>query len=137
MKSKTIAVFIDAPAAEIYDYVSRPENLPCWVPSFFRSIRRERDMWIVDSPLGDAVFSFVAKNPFGVLDHRIRLASGVEFYNPMRVIANDAGSEVLFTLFQTEAMSDEDFSRDAELVHGDLITLRGVIEERRRRKIHR
>ena len=128
MKSQTITVFIDAPVERVYAFASNPENLPRWVPSFFRSIRRDHEAWIVDSPLGEACFSFVAINSFGVLDHHIRLPSGLEFYNPMRVIANGTGSEIMLTLFQTAAMSETDFARDAAAVRNDLELLKGLLE---------
>lgn len=128
MKSLTITIAIAAPAERVYAFAAQETNLPRWVPSFFRAVTHENGEWVVDSPLGRAVFSFVEKNPFGVLDHRIRLPSGEEFFNPMRVIANGAGSELIFTLFQSAGMSDEDFARDAELVRSDLDTLRRLME---------
>lgn len=128
MKSQTITVYIDASADRVYAFAAQEENMPRWAPSFFRSVTRENNEWVVDSPLGKAVFAFAEKNPFGVLDHRIRLPSGEEFFNPMRVIANGQGCELIFTLFQSEGMSDEDFARDAELVRSDLEVLRRLIE---------
>lgn len=128
MKSQTITVSIAAPADRVYAFASKEENMPRWVPSFFRAVSREGEQWVVDSPLGKAVFAFVGKNPFGVLDHRIRLASGEEFFNPMRVIANGQGSELIFTLFQSAGMSDEDFARDAAMVRSDLEVLRRLLE---------
>lgn len=128
MKSQTITVFIAAPADRVYAFASREENLPRWVPSFFLAVSRDGEQWVVDTPLGKAVFAFAEKNPFGVLDHRIRLASGEEFFNPMRVIANGEGSELIFTLFQSAGMSDQDFARDAAMVRSDLEVLRRLLE---------
>lgn len=128
MKSQTITVAIGAPAERVYAFASKEENMPRWVPSFFRAVTREGDQWVVDSPLGKAVFAFAEPNRFGVLDHRIRLASGEEFFNPMRVIANGEGSELIFTLFQSAGMSEQDFARDAALVRSDLEVLRRLME---------
>jgi hypothetical protein len=41
-------------------------------------------------------FRFVKRNEFGVLDHYVNPAPGVEVYVPMRVLANGSGSEVIF-----------------------------------------
>lgn len=128
MKSQTITVYIAAPASRVYAFVSKEENMPRWVPSFFHSVSREGDKWIVDSPLGKAELALAEQNPFGVLDHVIRLPSGEEFFNPMRVIVNGVGSELMFTLFQTAGMSDEDFVRDADLVRSDMNVLRRLME---------
>lgn len=46
----------------------------------------------------------------------------------MRVIPNGAGSEVIFTLFQTANMSDDRFVEDARLVENDLCVLRRIVE---------
>lgn len=71
---------------------------------------------------------FVARNELGVLDHIVTLASVLEIYNPMRVIPNGGGSEVVFTLFQTPDMSEEKHAADAKLVECDLNKLKSVIE---------
>lgn len=76
------------------------------------------------------IFAFVEFNPYGVLDHTVTLASGIRLENPMRVILNGTGSELLFTLFQHEGMSDEQFEADAALVQSDLETLRRILEDR-------
>jgi hypothetical protein len=49
----------------------------------------------------------------------------------MRVVPNGTGSTVLFTLFQTEGMSDADYERDAGMVLRDLESLKRVLEEER------
>lgn len=63
-----------------------------------------------------------------MLDHTIMLPSGVRLTNPMRVIANGDGSEILFTLLQHEDMTDQQFRDDAELVLNDLPILRRLLE---------
>lgn len=62
---------------------------------------------------------FVEKNDFGVLDHYVSFMSGQEIINPLRVIPNGAGCEVMFTLFQQPDMSNEKFSEDAGMVERD------------------
>lgn len=128
MKSRTISLFIAAPPARVYAYASDPRNLPLWVPSFCKSVALVDGQWIVQSPEGAAVFTFAPANAFGVLDHTVTLPSGLSLYNPMRVIANGDGSEMLFTLFQHEGMSEQQFQDDIALVLSDLDTLRRLLE---------
>lgn len=128
MKSQTISVFIAASPARVYEFASNPGNLPLWVRSFCNSIELVGGEWVVQSPTGRAVFTFVQPNDLGVLDHTVTLPSGLKLTNPMRVIPNADGSEVIFTLFQHEGMSDRQFQKDAELVLSDLHTLRRVLE---------
>jgi hypothetical protein len=52
-------------------------------------------------------------------------------YNPMRVIADDSGCEVVFTLRRPPGMSDEGFKADAAAVAADLTRLKHVLERRR------
>ena len=82
----------------------------------------------METPDGPMRIKFVGVNEFGVLDHYVRLAPGLEILNPMRVVPNGSGSEVLFTLFQLPNMSDERFAEDARLVERDLRTLKDVLE---------
>jgi len=128
MKSQTISVFIAAPPARVYAFASNPAKLPLWVPSFCKSVERVGSEWVVQSPAGRAVFTFASPNDLGVLDHTVELPSGLKLTNPMRVIPNGDGCDVLFTLFQHEGMSDQQFQEDAALVLRDLHTLRRLLE---------
>jgi len=71
---------------------------------------------------------FVKNNDFGVLDHYVTTAPGVEIYVPMRVLANGSGSEFIFVLFRLPDMSDEKYVEDAGMVERDLRTLKRVLE---------
>src|SRR3546814_13452092 len=65
---------------------------------------------------------------FGVLDHRVRLASGGEIEVTMRMPGNGDGAEVTLTLFLRPATSDDSFGRDAEWVGRDLDALKALVE---------
>jgi hypothetical protein len=128
--SKTLSVSIDRPPAVVYAFVAEPTNLTQWAGGLARSVTRVGDAWVVEMPQGSVGFRFVGHNDLGVLDHVVTVAPGVEILNPMRVVANGSGSEVLFTLFQLPAMLDREFAEDAALVQRDLETLKRVVEER-------
>lgn len=128
MKSNTLSVTIAAVPERVYAFASNPENLPRWVPSFFKSVELVDGEWVAQSPLGRVGFEFVHDNDLGVLDHTVTLPTGARLTNPMRVIPNGDGSEILFTLIQHEDMTDQQFQEDAELVLGDLHTLRRLLE---------
>lgn len=128
MKSNTLSVTIAAAPERVYAFASNPENLPRWVPSFFKSVELVDGEWVAQSPLGRVGFEFVHDNDLGVLDHTVTLPTGARLTNPMRVIPNGDGSEILFTLIQHEDMTDQQFQEDAELVLGDLHTLRRLLE---------
>ena len=126
--ARTVSIGVERPPGAVYDYVRDPRNLPTWAPSFAKSVRRRGDGWVVETGLETLGFEFVAPNVLGVLDHRVTGARGLNSVNPMRVIANGDGSEVLFTLFQEPGMPDGDFARGLDAVRSDLLALKRVLE---------
>ena len=78
---------------------------------------------------GKIKIRFADQNAFGVLDHDVTLPSGVTIHNPMRVMANGEGSEVVFSLFHLPGVSDAKFADDATWVMKDLQTLKRVLEQ--------
>jgi Polyketide cyclase / dehydrase and lipid transport len=126
--SRHISEKIDRPAAEVYDYARDPANLPRWAPGLGSSVEKVGAEWFVETSMGRVGFAFARRNEYGVLDHDVTLPSGEVIYNPMRVIADGSGCEVVFTLRRRPGMSDEDFARDAEAVAADLARLRRVLE---------
>ena len=128
--SRHISTHIDRPVREVYEYASNPANLPAWAPGLCTSIEQVDGRWVADSPMGRIVVGFAPPNGFGVLDHDVTVESGETFHNPMRVIRNGAGCEIVFTLRRRPGTSDEDHDRDAEAVLADLVTLRRTMEHR-------
>ena len=131
MKSRTLSVSITASADAVYAFTSEPLNMPKWAAGLGRSISKIDGRWVVESDNGPLMVEFAPRNSFGVLDHTVTLPSGQKVYIPIRVIANGEGAEVLFTLFQTPGMSDQQFEKDARLVQKDLATLKVMIEGKR------
>src|SRR5215216_2104795 len=99
--AKTLSLSIDAPFQEAYDYISDAANLPKWAPGFFLSMERVNGKWVAHTTVGQVGIRFADRNPFGILDHYVTVDSGPETANPMRLIPNGTGCELLFTLFRT------------------------------------
>jgi hypothetical protein len=117
--SRHVSVWIDAAPEAVYAFASDPDGLPRWAAG------------LADPALADADVEFVPDNEFGVLDHVVRLPTGEQVYNPMRVIPAGAGEprcEAVFTLRRRPGMSDEQFEADAAAVAADLETLRRLVE---------
>jgi hypothetical protein len=126
--AKHISVGIDAPAQTVYAYLSNPLNLPSWAAGLSRStIKASGDHWIANSPIGDVKVKFVDKNNLGVVDHEVTLPNGEVNYNALRVIRNNNGSEVIFTLYRLPRMNDAEFATDADLIRKDLEALRKIL----------
>jgi Polyketide cyclase / dehydrase and lipid transport len=127
-ESRQISESIDRFAADVYRYASDPANLPKWAPGLGSAVENIDGHWFVETPAGRAGFAFVERNELGVLDHEVTLPSGDVIYNPMRVIPDGDGCEVVFTLRRLPDMSSEEFERDAGLVQADLARLKRVLE---------
>ncbi|MBI2209336.1 MAG: SRPBCC family protein [Deltaproteobacteria bacterium] len=123
-----ISVSIHRAPQEVYDFASNPENLPKWATGLAGGIKKVNNEWMAESPLGKVKIRFAERNRFGILDHDVTLESGVQIHNPMRVVPNGSGSEVIFTLLRQPDMSDEKFEEDAKWVEKDLTILKGLLE---------
>ena len=127
-ESRQISEWIDRPAGDVYDFASDPANVPRWAPGLGTSVENVDGKWFVETGSGRVGLAFAERNTFGVLDHKVTLASGEVIYIPMRVVPYGDGSEVVFSLRRLPEMSDEEFARDAGLVQADLTRLKHVLE---------
>ena len=101
--ARTLTISINCLPARVQAFVTDPRNLPTWAHGLGKSVRNESGRWFVTTPAGEVSVRFAEQNSFGV-------------------------SEVLFTLFQPTAMSDEQFTTDIGLVEQDLQRLKQVLE---------
>ena len=121
---------IAVPPETVYRCVRDPHQLPLWAAGICKSVTVVDGVWHVDTgtEIGMVLLAFGEDNRFGVLDHTVTLSSGQSQRVPMRVIANGDGSELIFTVFQTEGMSDEAFIKDIQAVTRDLKTIKTLLE---------
>ena len=128
-----ISISIARQPEEVYGFVSDPRNLPRWAAGLARSEPMEDgEEWVAESPFGKVRLKFAPVNPFGILDHDVTLESGITVRNPMRVMPNGEGSELVFTLFRQPGMDDGQYEADRAAVEKDLETLKTILESGRR-----
>jgi len=124
-----VSVAIDRTSREVYEFASRPDNLPRWAQGLAGSIEQVGGEWVAQSPMGKVKVRFTDPNTLGVLDHDVTLESGVSVHNPMRVVARPGGrSEVVFTVFRRPEVSDAEFESDTRAVQRDLEALKSLLE---------
>jgi uncharacterized protein YndB with AHSA1/START domain len=126
--ARHISVSIGRPPGQVYAFASRPENLPRWAAGLGTAVRNEDNRWVADSPMGRIEVAFAPANPHGILDHDVTLPTGEVVHNPLRILRNDGGSEVVFTLYRRPGVSDRDYEADAAAVRRDLETLKRLVE---------
>lgn len=126
--SRHVGVRIDRPAAEVYRYAADPAHLPQWAAGLATGIRTEAGHWYADSPMGPIEIRMAPNNPYGVLDHDVITPDGTVMSNPMRVVADGTGCEVIFTVRRRQ-LTDAEFDRDAAAVLADLQSLKALLED--------
>jgi hypothetical protein len=113
---------IASPPAEVVAFAGDPANLPRWASGLSSGIRCSGGDWVADSPMGEVIVRFAPANDDVVMP------DGTVFHNPLRVLPNAAGSEVVFTLFRLDGVTDAEFEADAVTIRADLERLRAVLE---------
>ena len=111
-QSLHIGLHVSRPADETYAYVVDPAHLSRWAAGVTAATE----------------VRFVPANEHLVLDHDVTLPDGSVTRNPMRVLADGDGCEVVFTLRRAPGTSDEACSADAAAVRSDLVTLKRLLE---------
>ena len=131
---KNISISIDSPRDTVYRYASDPSNFPAWL-AFVKSIARQSEnVWNAETSLGQISFELVPQNDFGVIDQVVTLPDDSKVSNILRVVENNEGSEVIFTLFRMPGRSDAEFEEDAQAVREDLEKLKELLEKIERRQ---
>lgn len=129
-QSTNISVTITRPFEDVYAFLADLKNFPEWA-SGLGKLRRQvgAHEWIADSLAGPEVrIRLTPKNDFGIADHYVSPEEGDEIYIPLRAIRNGDGTDVLFTLFKLEGMSDKQFAGDQAHVKKDLEALKKLLE---------
>ena len=128
-ESAHVSTSIDRPSADVYAYASDPRQPLPWAAGLaHREVELVDGAWVVESPMGRVTVRFAAPNSYGILDHDVTLPSGETVNNPVRVIANGDGCDVIFTVHCRDGVTVEAFAADTEAVAADLATLRDLLQ---------
>ncbi|TIX88932.1 polyketide cyclase [Rhizobium sp. P44RR-XXIV] len=128
MTTKIVHISIDRDWRVVYDFASRPQNMPHWASGLASGLKQDGDDWIAEGILGTARVRFAPQNDLGVIDHVVTLEAGLKVYNALRIVPNGDGCEVMFTLLRLPGMTEEQFAADSAHVLRDLTTLKDLME---------
>jgi hypothetical protein len=110
MSSRTVTTVLDAPKEQVFEYLSRIENLPDWATEFARELKYEGRKAKVVNGLGEFYFSIDADPETGVIDMFAGPAEDELALFPTRVVElPDGRSAYTFTMFKGPAMPDDLF----------------------------
>jgi hypothetical protein len=128
LPAEIIHVSIDRNWRDVYEFASRPENMPLWASGLASGLDPDGEDWVASGVLGTVRVSFVPPNEFGVIDHTVTIESGLRVYNALRIVPNGDGCEIMFTLLRLPGMTDEQYAADAAHIRKDLDALKGLME---------
>lgn len=127
--ARHVSVSINRPVADVYNFASNPQHLPEWASGLSTgAVKKEGDLWLMESPMGKVKVKFAGRNEFGIIDHEVTLPSGQKVYNPVRVLQNNEGCEIIFTVYRLPDVTNEAFEKDAATVLADLQQLKKILE---------
>jgi hypothetical protein len=121
----TVTTVLDAPRDEVFDYLSRLENLPEWATDFAQELKYEDGQAKVVNGLGEFYFRIDADAKTGVIDMYAGPSEEDLALFPTRVVAlGDSKSAYSFTMFKAPGMPDELFESQYESLRREFDNIR-------------
>ena len=125
MINRTVTAVLDAPRDEVFEYLSRIENLPEWATDFAQELRYEDGAAKVVNGLGEFYFRIDADVKTGVIDMYAGPSQEELALFPTRVVAlGDSKSAYSFTMFKAPGMPDELFESQYESLRREFDNIR-------------
>jgi hypothetical protein len=129
--SIVISVAIDRPFDEVYDFLAEPMNFPTWASNLGDTFEQINETdWATKTRNGRTILRFARRNGFGVLDHAVFAEGETPVTIPMRLVRNEGGTQLIYTLFQAPGMDDAAFRSEAEWITSDFNALKAMLEAR-------
>ena len=131
MRSATVTTVLDAPQAEVFDYMADIEHLPEWATEFARELRRDGDDYKVVNGLGEFFFTIRAERDTGVIDMFAGPTKDAMAVFPTRAVGlPDGRTAYTFTMFQAPDMPDELFEAQHASLKRELENLERLLGQR-------
>jgi hypothetical protein len=124
--AETRSISIAAPPDIVLELLRDAQRLPDWAPAFARAVEPAGPDWLIDSG-GSKLRIHVRVSPeFGTVD--LLRPEDPRRGARMRVLDNEDGSELLFTLVFPIGVDDEAIARQMATVEAELRTVRDLCE---------
>lgn len=110
MISRTVTAVLDAPAEDLFAFLSKVDNLPLWATEFARELKYVNGKARVVNGLGEFLFEIQADSATGVIDMYAGPSESELAIFPTRVVRlAPTRSAYSFTMFKAPGMPDELF----------------------------
>jgi len=134
LDSETFGFAIARPFQEVYEFLLEPTNFAKW--AFVGDVAMRhlggRD-WTMETSVGPRIIRFARRNGLGVLDHTaLRHAGDAPHPTGMWLVANGAGSELIYTNYRRPGMGDAEWASLKDWLATDLLALQSLLETRGR-----
>jgi len=101
MKSNTVTCTVNKPKKEVFEFLSKIENLPKWSFEFVKEINLVDGKYIAKNPNGQVFFRFDVDEKTGIIDMYSGPVEEELTLAPMRVVELSKNTTaVIFTIFQ-------------------------------------
>src|SRR5947209_7162199 len=108
--SRTVTAVLPAPREEVFEFLSKVENLPLWATDFARELKYEDGKAKVVNGLGEFHFSIVADAATGVIDMYAGTSEAEMGLFPTRVVELGPNTTAYsFTMFKAPESQDDLF----------------------------
>lgn len=125
MDARSVAITLDAPASQVFEYLSSVENLPRWATEFARELRSRDGRWFVVNGLGEFLFVLEADEESGVIDMYAGPSEEELALFPTRVVPlPGGGSAFTFTMFRGPEMPEDLFEAQYASLQREMANIR-------------
>ena len=125
MINRTVTAVLDAPKDDVFEYLSRVENLPEWATDFAQELKDEDGTAKVVNGLGEFYVRIDADPETGVIDMYAGPTEEELALFPTRVVAlGDGKSAYSFTMFKAPGMPDDLFESQYESLRREFDNIR-------------
>jgi len=133
LNSTVVTVSIDRSYADVYAFCADPVNFARW------NLTPESPMtplggyeYLVELPQGRRVMRFMPANNLGILDYKVYEQGETDGpTRPIRLVRNEAGTDLQLTWFQQPGVSEEQFNSEVEWLRSDLLRLKTFLESQK------
>ena len=93
-----------------------------------KNIRKSEDnLWLYDSPFGEAKIRLRSNEEFGILDHNF-IGGGGEWTVSCRVTSNESGATVTWLFIRPEPMTQEQFEEQLKNFDNEIMGWKKALE---------